>query len=125
MALAADGFNAAIASGRSQRRQDVWGTYFIYQNLCWFIVAVVINKIDWETHLRKTLNEMRPYIQSHGGNVELVSPEGDGAILRLQGACKTRHSSVVALVLAVRRAVEEPCPDLMGLEAEGVTGGCS
>jgi len=34
----------------------------------------------------------------------------------LEGTCKTCPSSTITLELAVRRAVEEACPDLAGFE---------
>jgi Fe-S cluster biogenesis protein NfuA/nitrite reductase/ring-hydroxylating ferredoxin subunit len=60
-------------------------------------------------------------MQSHGGNVELLGLENDFARLRLDGACKTCPSSAVTLELAVRHAIEEACPDLIGFEVEGAT----
>ena len=59
-------------------------------------------------------------MESHGGNVELISLENDYAKLRLQGHCKTCPSSTVTLELAVRAAIEEACPDLAGFEVEGM-----
>jgi Fe-S cluster biogenesis protein NfuA len=79
-----------------------------------------LHPADLETRLREALKKVRPYMESHGGNVELVSLEGDIARLRLQGACKGCPSSAVTMELALRRAIEEACPDLVGLEVEGV-----
>lgn len=72
-----------------------------------------------ETRLREALEKIRPYMQSHGGNVELLSLVDDFARLRLEGACKTCPSAGVTLELAVRHAIEEACPDLSGFEVEG------
>lgn len=74
---------------------------------------------DLATRLREALDKVRPYMESHGGNVELLSLENDFARLRLQGSCKTCPSSAVTLELAVRHAIEEACPDLAGFEVEG------
>jgi Fe-S cluster biogenesis protein NfuA len=73
-----------------------------------------------EKRLRGALEKVRPYMQSHGGNIELLSLEDDVARIRLQGTCKTCPSSAVTLELAVRRAVEEACPDLLGFEVVGM-----
>ena len=72
-----------------------------------------------EARLHQALEKVRPYMESHGGNVELVSLENDFATLRLQGHCQTCASSAVTLELAVRNAIEEACPDLLGFEVEG------
>jgi Fe-S cluster biogenesis protein NfuA len=73
-----------------------------------------------ETRLQEALGKIRPYLQSHGGNVELLTLENDVAKLRLQGTCKTCPSSTVTLELAVRQAIEAACPDLLGFEVEGI-----
>ncbi len=80
-----------------------------------------LHPVDLETRLREALAKVRPYMESHGGNVELIGLEDDVARLRLQGTCQSCPSSAVTLELAVRHAVEEACPDLMGFEVEGTT----
>jgi Fe-S cluster biogenesis protein NfuA/nitrite reductase/ring-hydroxylating ferredoxin subunit len=75
---------------------------------------------DLETRLRDALDQVRPYLQSHGGNVDLISLTAQSARLRLQGTCKSCASSAVTLELAIRQAIEEACPDLAGFEVEGV-----
>ena len=73
-----------------------------------------------EKRLHAALEKVRPYMKSHGGDVELLSLEDDFARLRLEGHCKTCPSSTVTLELAVRAALEEACPDLQGFEVEGI-----
>ncbi|HSU52753.1 MAG TPA: NifU family protein [Candidatus Dormibacteraeota bacterium] len=77
-----------------------------------------LHPIDLETRLKTALDQVRPYMQSHGGNVEIVSLQDDFARLRLLGACKGCPSSRVTLELAVRKAVEDHCPDLIGFDVE-------
>jgi len=79
-----------------------------------------LHPVSLETRLADALEKVRPYMQSHGGNVELLSLENDFAVLRLVGHCKTCPSSTVTLELAVRHAIEEACPDLAGFEVEGI-----
>jgi Fe-S cluster biogenesis protein NfuA/nitrite reductase/ring-hydroxylating ferredoxin subunit len=79
--------------------------------------------IDLETRVRGALDEVRPYMRSHGGDVELVSL-GDGVVrLRLEGSCDGCPSSAQTLELAIRRALEEAAPDLEGIEVEGLLAG--
>ncbi len=77
---------------------------------------------DLATRLREALDKVRPYMESHGGNVELLGLENDFDRLRLQGSCKTCPSSAVTLELAVRSALEEACPDLAGFHVEEENG---
>jgi Fe-S cluster biogenesis protein NfuA/nitrite reductase/ring-hydroxylating ferredoxin subunit len=79
-----------------------------------------LHPADLETRLRDALDQVRPYLESHGGNVELISLTGQAARLRLEGTCKSCASSAVTLELAIRHAIEEACPDLVGFDVEGI-----
>jgi Fe-S cluster biogenesis protein NfuA/nitrite reductase/ring-hydroxylating ferredoxin subunit len=79
-----------------------------------------LHPIDLATRLHDALDQVRPYPQRHGGNVELINLTDQSAKLRLQGTCKSCASSAVTLELAIRQAIEEACPDLAGFEVEGV-----
>lgn len=71
-----------------------------------------------EERLLGALDSVRPYLKSHGGNIDVLGIHEGVARLRFQGACKTCPSSAVTLELAIRRAVSEACPELTGLELE-------
>jgi Fe-S cluster biogenesis protein NfuA len=79
-----------------------------------------LHPVPLETRLHGALEKVRPYMQSHGGNIELLGLENEVARVRLQGTCKSCPSSTITLELAVRHAVEEACPDLLGFEVEGI-----
>ena len=59
-------------------------------------------------------------MESHGGNVELLSLEDGVARIHLRGSCSDCSASSVTLELAIKQALEEAAPDLEGLEVEGV-----
>ena len=80
-----------------------------------------LHPVDIATRLRDALDRVRPYLESHGGNVELISLVDDVARLRLEGTCKSCASSAVTMELAIRHAIEEACPDLIRFEVEGVS----
>ena len=79
-----------------------------------------LHPLNLEDRLLEALDKVRPYLKSHGGNVELISLEHDVARLRLQGTCESCASSSVTLELAIRHAIEQACPDLVHFEVEGV-----
>ena len=60
-------------------------------------------------------------MESHGGNVELLSLEDGVARIHLRGSCSDCSASSVTLELAIKQALEEAAPDLEGLEVEGVS----
>ncbi len=75
---------------------------------------------DLETRVVRALDKVRPYLQSHGGNVELLGI-ADGLVkLRLHGSCNGCASSAMTLKLAIEEAIYEVAPDVTGLEVEGV-----
>jgi Fe-S cluster biogenesis protein NfuA/nitrite reductase/ring-hydroxylating ferredoxin subunit len=71
--------------------------------------------------VRQALDSVRPYMESHGGNVELLSLEHGVARIHLQGSCSDCSASSVTLELAIKQALEEAAPDLEGLEVEGMS----
>ena len=79
-----------------------------------------IHPLDLEARLRDALERVRPYLRSHGGDVDLISLENARARLRFQGTCESCPSSWVTLELAIRQAIEQACPDLVHFEVEGV-----
>jgi Fe-S cluster biogenesis protein NfuA/nitrite reductase/ring-hydroxylating ferredoxin subunit len=73
-----------------------------------------------EERVTAALDSVRPYMESHGGNVELLGVEDGVARLRLEGSCKSCRASSSTLELAVRQALEAAAPDLEGMDVEGV-----
>jgi len=76
---------------------------------------------DIETRVTRALVEVRPYLKSHGGNVELVKIDKGVAYLRLEGSCHGCPSSTITLKLAIEEAIYKAAPDLVELQVEGVT----
>jgi Fe-S cluster biogenesis protein NfuA/nitrite reductase/ring-hydroxylating ferredoxin subunit len=79
-----------------------------------------LHPVDVETRVREALEEVRPYLASHGGNVELMEVEDGVARVRLQGSCKGCPSSTMTLKLAIEEAILKAAPDVDRVEAEGV-----
>lgn len=79
-----------------------------------------LHPVDLETRVRQALAEVRPYLNSHGGSVELLGVEEGVARLRLQGSCRGCPSSAITLQQTIEEALQRAAPDLEGIEAEGV-----
>lgn len=70
--------------------------------------------------VEQALEDVRPYLGSHGGDVELIGVDDDGTVrLRLLGSCDGCPSSQVTLKLAVEGAIESAVPEYAGIEVEG------
>jgi Fe-S cluster biogenesis protein NfuA len=62
---------------------------------------------------------VRPHLDSHGGNVELLSITDGVVRLRLEGTCRGCPSSAETLKLAIESAIYSAAPDVVSIEAEG------
>ena len=76
-----------------------------------------------EQRVAEALASVRPYMESHGGDVELLGIEDGIARVRLAGSCDGCPASASTLELAIKQALDEAAPDLEGLVVEGVAGG--
>src|SRR4051812_40086338 len=76
--------------------------------------------VPLEERVMAALDSVRPYMESHGGNIELLGFEDGVVKLRLEGSCKSCRASSSTLELAVRQALQEAAPDLLGMDVEGV-----
>ncbi len=79
-----------------------------------------LHPVPLADRVQEALDSVRPYMESHGGNVELLSLEEGVARIHLRGSCSDCSASSVTLELAIKQALEEAAPDLAGLEVEGV-----
>jgi Fe-S cluster biogenesis protein NfuA/nitrite reductase/ring-hydroxylating ferredoxin subunit len=76
--------------------------------------------VPLEERVQEGLDSVRPYMESHGGNVELLGIEDGIARLRLEGSCHGCAASASTLELAVEQALQATAPDLEGIDVEGV-----
>jgi len=67
-------------------------------------------------NVESVLDEMRPYLISDGGNVEVVELDGPVVKLRLQGACGSCPSSTMTLRMGIERRLKEQIPEIAEIE---------
>ncbi|MFN6569490.1 hypothetical protein A6770_20040 [Nostoc minutum NIES-26] len=67
-------------------------------------------------NVETVLDEMRPYLISDGGNVEVVELDGPVVKLRLQGACGSCPSSTMTLRMGIERRLKELIPEIGEVE---------
>jgi Fe-S cluster biogenesis protein NfuA/nitrite reductase/ring-hydroxylating ferredoxin subunit len=77
---------------------------------------------DTARRVADALEKVRPYLGSHGGDVELLDIDEAAGIVRLRlgGSCDGCPSSMVTVKLAVESAIKELAPEIMRVEVEGV-----
>ena len=79
-----------------------------------------LHPVALETRVRGALAEVRPYLESHGGDVQLVGVEDGVVRLRLEGSCSGCPSSTMTLKLAIEDAIHKAAPDVERIDADGV-----
>jgi Fe-S cluster biogenesis protein NfuA len=73
---------------------------------------------DLETRVLRGIEKVRPYLKSHGGDVELTSTLDGIVRLRLHGSCGSCPSSSMTLKHAVEDALFEAAPDIVEIVSE-------
>ncbi len=67
----------------------------------------------FEQKVRTIIDAIRPNLQSHGGDVELVATENDKTVkVRLQGACSGCPGARMTLKMGIERLLKEKVPQV-------------
>jgi Fe-S cluster biogenesis protein NfuA len=78
-----------------------------------------INPVGLETRVAAALEKVRPYLKSHGGDVQLVSVDSDGNVhVNLKGACGSCSSSSETMKSTVENAIYEVAPEVASVISE-------
>jgi Fe-S cluster biogenesis protein NfuA len=77
-----------------------------------------LHPVPLDRRVLDALDEVRPYLETHGGNVELLGVDDGVVRLQLQGSCSGCPSSAVTLKHAVEEAIHKAAPDVTGIVAE-------
>jgi Fe-S cluster biogenesis protein NfuA/nitrite reductase/ring-hydroxylating ferredoxin subunit len=77
---------------------------------------------DIATRVLAALEKVRPYLGSHGGDVDLLGIDEAGGVVRLRlgGSCDGCPSSMVTVKLAVEAAIKEAAPEISRVEVQGL-----
>jgi Fe-S cluster biogenesis protein NfuA/nitrite reductase/ring-hydroxylating ferredoxin subunit len=84
------------------------------------LIAHELHPLALRERVLGALEQVRPYLGSHGGGVELAAIEDGVVRLRMQGSCHGCPSSTMTLKLAIEDAVREAAPEIEQIVAEGV-----
>jgi len=77
-----------------------------------------IHPIPTETRVRSAIEKVRPYLGSHGGDIDLVGIEDGEVVLRFKGSCDGCPSSALTMRNAIEGAIEEAAPEISGIRLE-------
>ncbi|MCS0639506.1 NifU family protein [Streptomyces sp. LP05-1] len=75
---------------------------------------------DTLTRVRRALDEVRPYLGSHAGDVDITGLEGETLSLALRGSCDGCPSSAQTVRWTIEEAVARLAPEIATVEVDGV-----
>lgn len=116
-----DTHRAALVKVVRHLREDPRGKELLFELVDDPTVRMVllmhgIIRPDPMTLARQALERVRPQLQSHGGDVELVRIEDGTAYVRLSGACNGCSMSAVTMRNGVEEALKAEVPGIVGVE---------
>jgi Fe-S cluster biogenesis protein NfuA len=86
------------------------------------LVVHGLHPYDLADRVERALESVRPYLRSHGGDVELLEVDGHGALrLRLLGHCDGCAGSTATLRTAVQDAIDAAAPEIVRVDVEEPT----
>lgn len=77
-----------------------------------------------EDKVREVLEEIRVFLQSHGGDVEFVALEGNVVKVKLIGACGGCPNAAATLKNGVERYLKDRIPEIEEVVAVAATAEC-
>lgn len=86
-------------------------------SVAWMLDAYGVG-VDERSAAETALDEIRPYISSHGGSVEVLEASGGIVRVRLAGACSGCTASAVTLTEGIEAALRENFPAFVAMEVE-------
>ena len=67
--------------------------------------------------IEHAIQQLRPFLEADGGDIQLVRVEDKIAKVKLLGACKDCNMSAMTLKAGVEEAVKKAVPEILGVEA--------
>lgn len=68
---------------------------------------------SFEQKVSEVIETVRPALQGHGGDVELVGVDDDKTVrVRLQGACRGCPGAMMTMRMGIERILKERVPDI-------------
>jgi Fe-S cluster biogenesis protein NfuA len=79
------------------------------------------NHTELESKIKNVLEQIRPYLQSDGGDIRFVELTEDNVVnVELTGACGSCPYSIITLKNGVETAIKKAIPDIKAVEAVNI-----
>ncbi|HIJ54483.1 MAG TPA: NifU family protein [Planctomycetes bacterium] len=68
---------------------------------------------SFEEKVKEVIESVRPALQGHGGDIELVGTDADNTVrVRLQGACQGCPGAAMTMKMGIERVLREKVPEV-------------
>ncbi len=68
---------------------------------------------NFEQKVKEAIESIRPALQSHGGDIELVGTQDDNTVkVRLQGACQGCPGAQMTMKAGIEKILKEKVPEV-------------
>jgi len=86
------------------------------------MATIAVNTEDFIDRIEKSLDKIRPYLETDGGNVKILELTPD-MILRLEllGACGSCPMSTMTMKAGIEETLKRDIPELVKVEAVNIT----
>ena len=76
-----------------------------------------MNRDSLMTRINKGLDDVRPYLESDGGNLSFVKVTSDFVVfIRFEGACRTCDVNQMTLKLGIESSVKKYAPEIKSVQ---------
>ena len=82
-----------------------------------------LHPMDLEARVLRALEQVRPALRSHGGNVQLLGVRDGVVQLRLEGNCHGCPSSAATMKITIEEAIYANAPEVTSIDVQGLTNG--
>jgi Fe-S cluster biogenesis protein NfuA len=110
---------ALVRLGQSLTAADVERLRDAHPAIAWLWEAYGVG-LDARTVVDRALDTIRPYLRSHGGEVQVLAVEDGRVTVRLGGACVGCSASAITLQHGVEDALRAGYPDFRELAVDEV-----
>jgi Fe-S cluster biogenesis protein NfuA/nitrite reductase/ring-hydroxylating ferredoxin subunit len=106
-----------IATGRSPEQAEALNEAVAADNLVASLLLVHgLHPYPVHRRIADALESVRPYLGSHGGDIDLIEVDGSVVRLRFTGSCKSCPSSAATLELAIEDAIRAAAPEISSID---------
>ncbi|HEY6805561.1 MAG TPA: NifU family protein [Pyrinomonadaceae bacterium] len=107
-----------IVAGSGAEGYEMFDRFSADEKVSSLLLLYGLHPQPLETRVVQALDKVRPYLDSHGGNVELIGVTEGVVRLRLSGSCKTCPSSTQTLKSTIEESILAVAPDVVSIETE-------